>query len=211
MSDFTLRRHRLRHLGALKVTPEIFQSTFGKNCSMNSCSGSCCAGGVWVDLLERDRIVAQAARIQEHMEPTQEKDPARWFDSERLKSGDFPSGEAEGTEVYNDACVFLDSSKRCVLQKASDATTGQLKPFYCFAFPITIEEGELQLDEGKDSRCCLIEAGGVRSVLDLCEEELRHVLGDEGLQEFRSLAGSQSRALHIKSAAGDSCPPDSGQ
>lgn len=192
MNDFTLRRHRLRHLADLKVAPDIFQSAFGRNCSTNSCSGNCCAGGVWVDLLERDKIRACAVRIQEHMEPTQEKDPARWFDSDRLVSSDFPSGEAEGTEVYNGACVFLDSSKRCVLQKASDATTGQLKPFYCFAFPITIDESELQLDEGKDSRCCLIENGGTRSVLDVCEEELRHVLGEEGLQEFRSLAACQT-------------------
>jgi hypothetical protein len=128
------------------------------------------------------------------MESSQEKDPARWFDSESLKSADFPSGEATGTEVYKGACVFLDSSKRCVLQKASDTTTGQLKPFFCFAFPITIDEGELQLDAGRDPQCCLVEDGGGRNVLDVCEGELQYVLGEEGFQEFRSLADSDLSA-----------------
>jgi hypothetical protein len=145
---------------------------------------------VWVDLRERDKILAHADLIREHMEAGQEKREDRWFDGTWVHT-DFPSGEATGTTLHNGACVFLDSSRRCVLQKASQ--TLQLKPWFCFAFPITIEDGELMVDDEKafDPNCCTTDAEGVLNVFEVCPEELKHVLGAEGLQELEQLAADR--------------------
>ena len=63
-----------------------------------------------------------------------------------------------------------------------------LKPFFCTAFPITLLHGTLWVDElclEGPARCCRPAADGALSVLDVCDTELRHMLGDEGLEELR--------------------------
>jgi hypothetical protein len=63
-----------------------------------------------------------------------------------------------------------------------------LKPFFCTAFPITIASGALWIDEmclDAAAGCCRPTPGGGLGVLDVCEAELRHVLGNEGLEELR--------------------------
>jgi hypothetical protein len=77
-----------------------------------------------------------------------------------------------------------------VLQKASSGDL-QLKPFFCTAFPVTVVEGTLTLDD-RDFRegqpCCEATDGGPLTVFDTCGMELRHVLGAAGVSRLRHLS-----------------------
>ena len=188
MAPIILTRHRLRHLPDLQVDPDILTARYDRSCSTANCTGQCCATGVWADAAERDAILRHADRIQAHMDPLQERNPDRWFDPEPWDHPDFPSGRAIGTASANGACVFLNADRRCVLQTASDAQTGRLKPFFCFAFPVTISESTLCLDEARDAACCTPVGDGPRTALELCAVELDYVLGAEGVAELRRRA-----------------------
>ncbi len=186
-----LRRHRLKHLPAIPVDPELLNSRFSSSCSMSNCHGNCCRHGVWADLAERDSILAHAELIKRHLEPQQEHDPAKWFDPEIVDDPDYPSGKAIGTNANETGCVFLDSRGRCVLQKAAtEDGLGKffLKPFSCVAYPITIGEGVLMIDDEEfpgNPQCCTPDAMGTLTVFDVCSEELEFVLGNDGLGELR--------------------------
>jgi hypothetical protein len=188
MNDGVLRKHKLVHLKDLTLNKNLFRGRFPKACATTRCKGDCCKTGVWVDFLERDRILANADLIRSHMEAGQEQNPDLWFDPEITAHPDFPSGQAAGTQVYNDGCVFLTSAGRCVLQTAGQNHSVGLKPFYCFAFPVTIEEGELMIDEGFNGDCCTLTADGELEAIEVCAGELGFVLGEEGLKELRQMA-----------------------
>ena len=160
-------------------------------CSMNNCTANCCRYGVWVDVAERDKILVHTELIQRHMEPHQEKNPVNWFEPREIIDSDFPSGRMTGTQVRDTGCVFLDSHGRCVLQKAAtEEGLGKffLKPFFCVAYPITIENGVLMVDDEEfpdNSQCCSPVPNGELNVFDICAEELEFTLGAEGFSEFR--------------------------
>jgi hypothetical protein len=160
------------------------------------CTSSCCGTGVLADRAERANILAHADVIRQAMDPDQEKDVTKWFDAEVLVDHDFPSRAAIGTTTTARGCVFLNREGRCVLQKATleGLTDVVLKPFYCFAFPITIHMGVLSLDidnvEGSKG-CCQPCPNGDRAAVDVFEEELLHVLGPDGLAELHDLVGKR--------------------
>lgn len=188
-----LQRHRLNHLGALRVGEGMFSNRFASGCSMTACNATCCQGGVTLDVAERDAILAHADLITGHMEPDQEHDSAGWFDNTVIQDPDFPSGLAVSTETTERGCVFLDRAGRCVLQKAAMAEGKPkffLKPFFCVAFPITIEHGVLETDEPDFTdrpHCCSVVESGSLSPVDVCAEELEFMLGREGFLELRAL------------------------
>jgi hypothetical protein len=192
-SPLVLRRHSLSHLPDLKVSWSVLETRYPTGCSTGNCDATCCQLGVGVDVAHRDLILAHADLVQRAMEPGQERDPAGWFEDTETVDPDFPSGRCVSTRVHDGRCVFLDSAGRCVLQTATIAAARQgfdLKPFFCTAFPITISAGTLWVDELSLEglpRCCRPSADGGRGVLEVCEPELRHVLGGEGLAELRSL------------------------
>ena len=188
MSEFILRHHLLPHIRDLKVEPAVFTARFDRACSMSRCTGRCCEDGVWTDAAEHEAILRHAAPIQAQMDHSQERNPDRWFDAEPRVDSDFPSGLAIGTAVTNGACVFLDADRRCVLQKASTGEAGNLKPFFCVTFPLTINEGTLCLDDPRDAACCTPSSDGPLSVFELCPQELEHMLGVDGVAELRDLA-----------------------
>jgi Protein of unknown function (DUF3109) len=189
-----LRRHRLSHLPGLEVDDSVLETRYAPGSSPSRCDGMCCASGVKVDVAERDRILAHADLVQRAMDPSQHRDVAGWFEETETPDPDFPSGRCVGTQVRGNGCVFLDSARRCVLQTVTIAATRpgfELKPFFCAAFPITIAAGALWIDEmclDAPAGCCRPTRGGPRNVLDVCAVELRHVLGDEGLEELRLAA-----------------------
>ena len=193
-----LRTHRLKHVRALRVGEGILSKKFAAGCSMAACNATCCQGGVTLDVAERDVILAHADLIVRHMEPDQELDPAAWFVDNVVNDLDFPSGIAVGTEVTDRGCVFLDAAGRCVLQKAAMAENMpkfSLKPFFCVAFPITIEHGVLDTDEPdytEQPHCCRVVESGILSPVEVCAEELEFMLGRVGFLELRSLVGERS-------------------
>ena len=182
---------RLPHLPALRVAPALLEERFAAGCDTRRCVGRCCRSGVWLDPHERDRVIAHADRVRAAMDPDQPRDTRRWFSRRTVSDSDFPSGRAVHTRVRRGRCVFLDGGGRCVLQKASDPSRGRaLKPFFCTAFPVTIVEGVLTLDD-KDFRagqpCCDSTEGGPLTVFDTCAMELTHVLGAEGVARLRRM------------------------
>ena len=65
-----------------------------------------------------------------------------------------------------------------------------LKPFYCVAFPIAIDEHVLTTYEPEFTnrrQCCSIVSHGPLTVLDVCREEFEYILGVEGLKEIEEL------------------------
>ena len=188
-----LRTHRLQYIPELCVGEGILTKKFASGCSMTACNASCCQGGVSLDVAERDAILSHRDLVIRHMEPHQVHDPAAWFDDDKVEDPDYPSGVAVGTEVTDDGCVFLDRAGRCVLQKAAMAENlpkFSLKPFFCVAFPITIEGGVLETDEPAYTNrphCCSVIESGDLSPLEVCAEELEFMLGAEGLEELRRI------------------------
>ena len=180
-------------VGKLGVDPSMLEARFAGDCDTRRCRGACCRSGVWLDLGDRDRVLAEADRVREAMDPGQPRDPRRWFSRRVIPDPDFPSGRAVHTRVRGGRCVFLNGQGRCVLQKASATRSGPpLKPFFCTAFPVTIAHGVLMLDD-EDYRagqpCCAATKGGPLTVFETCGMELRHVLGAAGVSRLRALAG----------------------
>jgi len=186
MSEITLRRHRMAHLGDLRVDPKVLTARFDHRCATARCSGRCCITGVWADAAERDAILRHADAVQTHMNGAPEHDPSRWFDAKAWDHADFPSGRGFGTAVSGDGCVFLRSDRRCALQLASDAQTGVLKPLFCWAFPLTVVDGTMCLDDPRDPACCTPSPDGSIPALELFAEELRRLLGADGVEELRN-------------------------
>jgi hypothetical protein len=65
-----------------------------------------------------------------------------------------------------------------------------LKPFYCVAFPLTIDGHVLTTYEPEFTnrpQCCSVVPHGKLSVLDVCREEFEFVLGTEGLNEIEKM------------------------
>jgi hypothetical protein len=190
-SRVVLRRHHLSHLPDLTVHESVLDARYAPGSSPAHCVGTCCRSGVKVDVAQRDQILAHADLIRRAMDPGQEREVTGWFEDTEVADPDFPSRRCVGTRVRDDACVFLDSARRCVLQTVTIALARpglDLKPFFCAAFPITIAAGVLWIDEmclDAPPGCCRPVPDGTLGVLDVCETELRHVLGDEGLEELR--------------------------
>ncbi|MCX6121851.1 MAG: DUF3109 family protein [Ignavibacteriales bacterium] len=188
-----LQKHKLGHIPELHVDPEILTQRFSPNSSMCHCNGTCCTEGVLLDVKEKELILAHADMIKKYLEPEQEKDAAKWFDNNIEHDSDFPSGKCDGTAVQGNSCVFLCSKGLCALQKTAMAEGMDkfaLKPFYCIAFPITIDEHVLTTYEPEFTnrrQCCSIVADGPMTVLDVCREEFEYILGTEGLKEIEEL------------------------
>jgi hypothetical protein len=183
----------MKHIGELRAGAELAEKRFAAGCSMARCNANCCAGGVFADPSERDEILKHADLVRSHMDPAQERDVSRWFEKEEMEDADYPSGRAVGTEVYGGRCVFLNSNGMCVLQLAANAAGMEryaLKPFYCWLYPVTVEHGELTLHDPEYAarpECCSCADEGPLTVFDVCAEELRIALGDEGLEELRGM------------------------
>jgi Protein of unknown function (DUF3109) len=188
-----LHKHKLGHIPELFVDPEILIQRFSSNTSMCNCNGTCCAEGVLLDVQEKNLILAHADKIKKYLEPQQEKDTVKWFDNNIENDTDFPSGKCDGTAVHDNKCVFLCSKGLCALQKTAIAEGMHkfaLKPFYCVAFPITIDEHVLTTYEPEFTnrrQCCSVVSDGPLNVLDVCREEFEYILGVEGMHEIEEL------------------------
>lgn len=198
MSDtVVLVHHHLAHFKTLGVGDAVLQRRYASGCSMANCRGGCCRGGVDVDLEERARILEHLDVIRGLMDAQQDSDPDHWFGAP-FGDPDFPSGRAVSTTVQRGTCVFSDARGLCVLHKAEalQPPGTALKPFYCRAYPLCIEEGVLVLDDKPcpgQTGCCGAADGGDLTIFDVCRDELEHVLGAAGVGELRALASTNNR------------------
>ncbi|MDI6767459.1 MAG: DUF3109 family protein [Bacteroidota bacterium] len=193
MNNNFLRKHHLTHIPELKIDESVFNLRFSSVCDMRNCKGECCQWGVFTDISERDKILAHADLIIRYMEPHQEHNPQLWFEKNEISDTDFPSGRSVGTQAFDYGCVFLDSAGLCALQKACTAegiSPFTLKPFYCVAYPLTIENGVLMIDDVElknGTPCQIIKSDGILTIFEIGAVELDYVLGKEGVKELYNL------------------------
>ncbi|HVN49728.1 MAG TPA: DUF3109 family protein [Bacteroidota bacterium] len=194
MIDFILRKHTLHHIKSLRVDPELLSARFCEDCGMHRCNGRCCHGGVLADVKEKERILAHTELIQKYLEPEQEHDPEKWFDQTVEDDRDFLSGQCDGTALGKHGCVFLDSRGLCALQKTAMAEGMPkffLKPFFCVAYPVTIDDWVLTVHEPEYANrpeCCGSKVEGPKTIFDVCGEELAYMLGAEGVEELKGVS-----------------------
>ena len=186
-----LKKHHLAHVAELKVSDELLALRFRSGCSMYNCRSECCGGGASIDIAERDKILANVELVHSLMDSDQERDTGVWFEDD-IDDRDFPSGHAVTTRMHNDRCVFLNGAGLCVLHIA-EGRMGEgavLKPFFCRAFPICLNNGVLTYDNQfeTETQCCGPVAEGGLTIFDVCAFELEHVLGSDGAAELRELA-----------------------
>jgi len=167
------------------MSGELFSKGFRAGEGPCSCSSVCCEGGVYVDLHERDVIMAHGDLIKRQMDETQTTDSSRWFEAEVALDTDFPSGQCVGTQVINDKCAFLDREGRCCLQKAAVAGgmhKWAIKPMFCILYPIEISNGTVSFDEmlQDEESCCTIGPSFDVPLFQACREEIVHIVGEEG-------------------------------
>lgn len=187
-----------------RIDRRLLEKRLSQRCNVAECQSWCCTGGVWLDLGQKENILANADMIKPYL-PPERRDESQWFDGEIEEHPDYPSGRGEGTTVVADlthpagqTCIFLRPGDRhCALQVASTAN-GQhpwaLKPFYCALHPIAMEGDLVQLDDDNE---IYLEGGHCQRpgaepipLYSLFESELRMVLGDERYEELRRVAGS---------------------
>lgn len=182
MSEKTIEISGLKFDG--KIFTEGFQSAGGPN----SCTSQCCRHGVYLDPVERNRILAHAEIIEKYLDETQTKDRSKWFDNSEEEDPDFPSGKCVSTEVYNDKCAFLDKHGRCSLQvaeKEEKLERFSLKPYYCVLFPLVKVNGVIEYDDfcSGESPCCTASPEDPCPMVETCSVELEHALGPSKYRE----------------------------
>jgi hypothetical protein len=167
------------------VADELFERGYGAGAGPCACSADCCSRGAYVDVNERDHVLARAALILPHLDETQSKDPAHWFESEIEADSDYPSGRRVGTQLVHGKCSMLDARRRCSLQVAATAAglhKWALKPLYCYLFPIEIIDNVVCFnprDQGRQP-CCSVHAEFAVPLFRACREELVQLLGLDG-------------------------------
>lgn len=169
----------------LAIGDELFTTGYPEGSGPCSCTSTCCSGGVFADIAERDAILRHADMIARYMDETQVHDPALWFDPEEEADPDFASGRCVGTTVHNEKCAFLDKYGRCAIQLATtEEGMGRwaLKPLYCILYPIEISEGVVSFDPmlQEEQPCCTVTDEFHMPVFRACKDELIHLLGADG-------------------------------
>ncbi len=177
-------------IGKYAIDPVLFEKGFAKGCGPYRCETTCCASGVFLDPTERDVILQHKEEVKTMMDETQTINDVVWFDNRKEEDVDFPSGYAVGTEVYNNKCVFLRKDGSCSVQLVSAEKYNdpwKIKPFYCVAFPISVDNGVLTFDDYQQdiATCCSIVRETDATLVDSCKAELEFVLGKDGYRQLK--------------------------
>jgi hypothetical protein len=172
------------------ISTELFTTGYPEGGGPCSCTSTCCEGGVWADVRDRDPILVHSDIIKKQMDGTQTTDESRWFDSDEQADSDFASGRCVGTAEINNKCAFLDRAGRCSLQVAATAEgmhKWALKPLYCILYPIEVTDNVVGFDPMLQSErsCCTVETVFQIPVFEACREELVQLLGEDGFRMMR--------------------------
>lgn len=192
-------------IGDKRVDKRLIETRQSQRCRVEECQSWCCTGGVWVDRMEKERILANAELVKSHLPPAR-RDVATWFDGDIYEDSDFPSGQGEGTQVVTDTshragqtCVFLrPEDRRCALQAAA-IENGQhpwtLKPYYCALHPITFFGDLVRLDDdneiyGEGGHCQRDHSQPI-ALYETFKDELTLILGEQGYRQLVDIAHQQ--------------------
>jgi Fe-S-cluster containining protein len=181
------------------MDPQLFTRGFAEGHGPCRCNSVCCEGGVYADVLERDRILAHKEMVKKYMDETQTQDDRRWFEPEPLPDGDFLSGQCVGTELHGDKCVFLDGQGRCSLQVGAvgeGLDRWAIKPMYCVLFPIEITGKTVSFDDmlQGEQACCSVDTRFDTPVFRACRDELVFLVGEDGYAAMEAHYDSLDRA-----------------
>jgi hypothetical protein len=172
-----------------QIDPELFTNGYAAGDGPCACDATCCSAGAYIDLSERERLLAHAELIKAHLDETQTLDEQLWFESEEKVDADYASGRCVGTAMINGKCAFLDKNGRCTTQVAANAAgmhKWALKPLYCVLFPIEVIGGVVRFDRRMQDkrRCCSAASEFDVPVFVACRDELVHLLGADGFAEL---------------------------
>jgi hypothetical protein len=187
-----------RRCVARQANPRMRQSAPMQRCRLGECHGACCLHGVWIDLAERDDLLAHAGLIAPHL-PADLREPAAWFDGRQEADEFSSSGQVVHSTVLPDplhyggtACIFLRDDAKCALQVAGQAAgrhPWRFKPFYCVLHPLDLDEaGRITLDETAalldEPGSCLRPAPHAIPLAETFAPELRYLLGEATYQQL---------------------------
>jgi hypothetical protein len=172
-------------VGRYLLAPELFELGYARECGPGACGATCCKRGAYLDPAQRDRILAHKDLVKAHMDESQSRDDAQWFEPGEKPDADFPSGKCVGTAEIGGKCAFLDRRGRCVLQTAASADgmhKWALKPTYCILYPLDVSNNVVKFDFRLQNQraCCSVSAPFEVPVFEACREELAHLLGEDG-------------------------------
>lgn len=181
----------------LSISPRMFLRETLQRCELHECRGACCAYGVWVDLQEKKVFEEHRELIQSCMDIS-EYEPGDWFFGEIENDSFTISGRVIHTRLVNrtnpfqrKTCIFLRTDHKCALQVASGKLGKHhwfLKPFYCVLHPLDLNDNEqITLDQTnillEEEKSCLRYSEYLNAPIEIFEEELRFLLGDQKFQE----------------------------
>jgi hypothetical protein len=187
---------------SLTISPRMYIPETLQRCKLHECHGACCAFGVWIDLLEKERIINFAEIVQSCMDPTN-YDHGDWFLSEIEMDSFTLSGKVVHSRLVSrnlpfkrKTCIFLRTDHKCALQVASEQLGKHpwfLKPFYCVLHPLDLNDnGQVTLDHTKiilqEEKSCLRYSERLNSPIEIFEGELRFLLGDSKYLDSLRLA-----------------------
>jgi hypothetical protein len=172
------------------ISRELFTKGYRGGKGPCTCTTMCCGGGVYVDLAERDQILAVKDLISMEMDETQSPDPTMWFEDTEQQDSDFPSGRCIGTTVISDKCAFLDKFGRCVIQMAAVSRglhRWTWKPRFCVLYPLEITDNVIGFDDllQEEQACCTVHGDFDLPLFEACKDELVYLIGDDGFEQIR--------------------------
>lgn len=187
--------------GEYAISGELFETGMTRGTGPCSCTAACCLGGVYADVMERDKIIAHKEVIGRYMDETQPADPELWFEKSEEEDPDFPSGRCVGTQEVNGKCAFLDKMGRCSLQVAATAEgmhRWSFKPLYCVLYPIEISDKTIRFDDllQGDEQCCSVSDRFEIPLFEACRDELTHLLGEEGFRQIEARYRELRETVH---------------
>lgn len=178
-----------------EVDPAIFHRRYFGHClACGFCDDACCRHGVDVAVAERDRILAEADRL----EPIVGVPRAMWFREGVEPDADFPGGAATRTAVIEGRCVFRRRDARGCALHAHALERGtdyhEIKPMVSALFPVTFGGGTLLCSE-ELADGSLVCAGEGPTAYAMARDELAHYFGAELVTELDALARPPAQPL----------------
>ena len=167
------------------IDPYLFSAKFPERCRLDLCRSQCCRSGVWVDIAEKEVILAHQDLFTPYLRP-EARALETWF-GQAAADPDCPSGLAVETQEIGGACSLFHPDHGCVLQKGATVAglhQWSIKPRFCIMFPLLVSGGELRVDEHMTGLWCMAAENRTRPILDAVRREMAFLLDDEQLRKL---------------------------